>query len=268
VISVLPGSYAESIVLRKPCTIAAEQGPGTVVVVAPAGSAFALEAEDATLSGLTLASADLALATVDVPFGQLRLNECEIRANAGAALYVRGSGTVTMQRCHVENPAGAGVIVVDSAKASIDDTTFKRIDTTAVVVRGSAELELRESVITDVGGNGVCGTEAARVKVTGCTVSRAAGPAIAVEQRGQAVIRSTNITNTLDIGLLISGETEVMLADCHVDGAGAAGIVVAGAANPQVLNCGVTAAGSHACCSRRTPPEPMRTCGSPPVRAD
>ncbi|MEV0458322.1 right-handed parallel beta-helix repeat-containing protein [Catellatospora methionotrophica] len=245
VISVLPGTYSESLTLHVPCTITSEEGPGTVVITAPAGSAVVMEAEEATLRGLTLACSDLDLSAIDVPSGRLLLEECEIRAQAGAAVYARASGDLTVTRCHIRNTAGAGIIAVDHATVLIEETTLSQVRTSAVVVRASAALVMRDSIVADVGGNAVCGTEQSRLTVERCTVSRAAGPAIAVEGECEAVLRASAVTDTQEAGLLVTGQARPLVDDCHFTATGGAGIVVDGGADPRVTGGSVTSAATH-----------------------
>ncbi|MFI7608296.1 right-handed parallel beta-helix repeat-containing protein [Micromonospora sp. NPDC049366] len=245
IISVLPGTYAEALTLHVPCTITSEEGPGTVVVTAPAGSVVVLEAGEVTLSGLTLAGADPDLAAIDVPAGRLRLLECEIRAQAGAALYARAGGDVTVSSCHVRNTGGAGIIAVDHSTVLVEDSTLSHVRTSATVARGSAAVTLRDSTVADAGGNGICGMDQSRLTVERCTVSRAAGPAIAVEGGCEAVLRSGAVTDTRDTGLLVTGGARPLVDDWRITDTQAAGIVVDGGADPRVVSVEITAAGTH-----------------------
>ncbi|GAA1390769.1 right-handed parallel beta-helix repeat-containing protein [Catellatospora chokoriensis] len=245
IVSVLPGTYAESLNLHVPCTITSEEGPGTVVIAAPAGSAVVMEAEEATLSGLTLACSDLDLSAIDIPSGRLLLEECEIRAQAGAAIYARASGDLTVSRCHIRNTAGAGIIAVDHATVLVEETTLSQVRTSAVVVRASASLVMRDSIVADVGGNAICGTEQSRLTVERCTVSRATGPAIAVEGDCEAVLRASAVTDTQEAGLLVTGQARPLVEDCRFTGTAGAGIVVDGGADPRVTGTSIASAATH-----------------------
>ena len=53
-----PGRYRENLVLTKPITITAEEGPGTVEVIGTGRPTVSLTADSAALSGITITSAD------------------------------------------------------------------------------------------------------------------------------------------------------------------------------------------------------------------
>ncbi|RZU53459.1 SpoVK/Ycf46/Vps4 family AAA+-type ATPase [Krasilnikovia cinnamomea] len=244
VISVLPGTYAETLTLAVPCTIASEQGPGTVVVTAEDGAAVLLHAESATLSGLTLTSTDPHAATVDVVSGRLRVDDCEVRARSAAAVYLRGGTALAMSRCQVSNPTGAGIIAVENATGSIEETTISRIGTSAVVLRSGADPTLRDCTIDGVGGNAVCGTEHARGTVERCTITRVQGPAIALEKHSATEIRQTSITDTADAGILVTSDAQPVIEDCQITGTAGAGLQVSEGAHPQLAGCRISRAGS------------------------
>ena len=89
VIVVGPGRYTENLVLTKPVTITAEDGPGTVWLVAPTGVTVSLQTDSAALSGLTVVAADADNPAVLVVRGQLSITECTVEASSWASVFVR-----------------------------------------------------------------------------------------------------------------------------------------------------------------------------------
>jgi SpoVK/Ycf46/Vps4 family AAA+-type ATPase len=246
VVSVAPGTYPETLTLRVPCTITAEQGPDSVLVAPPEGSALVMATDAATVSGLTLGNADPELATVDVPVGRLRLDDCRLAARSGAAVYVRDGAEVAMTDCRVTNPAGAGVIATGEAGGSIDRTTISDIAGSGVVLGTGADLTLRDCVISDVRGNGVCCTDAARGTVEACRITRSDGPAIAVDKHSTTRIVRTTVADGTAVGVFVTGGARPVIEECAVAGTSAAGIVVDGGSEPQVLSCTVDRARGQA----------------------
>src|SRR5467141_588262 len=112
-VSVFPGTYQETVIIKVPVTIMAEDRRGSVVIEAETGSAIVMATESATLDGLVLRNADEDRATVDAGVGTLRLDQCEVSARSGAAVFVRAGADLSMRDCRVENPGGAGILMMD-----------------------------------------------------------------------------------------------------------------------------------------------------------
>src|SRR5262245_58351665 len=82
-----PGRYRENLVLTKPITITAEEGPGTVEVISAGRPTVTLTADSAALSGLTIISDDADNPAILVVEGQLSVTECLVRASAWATVF-------------------------------------------------------------------------------------------------------------------------------------------------------------------------------------
>lgn len=75
-ISVHPGRYEENLVVDRMVSLVAEQGAGTVEIVANTGSVLVANAEAVQLSGFVLTGVDDQLVTVDVVRGEAALDGC------------------------------------------------------------------------------------------------------------------------------------------------------------------------------------------------
>ncbi|MBO4207309.1 AAA family ATPase [Micromonospora echinofusca] len=242
IINVLPGTYPETLTLRAPCTITAEQGRGSVTITPTAGSAVVMATDTAMLSGLLLVNADRDRATVDIPVGRLRLDDCELSARSGAAVFVRDGAAVSMNGGRISNPVGAGIVAVTNAEGLVDQTTITDIGTSGVVLGSGADLTVRECTVSDVRGNGVCGTDGARGTVEACRFTRIAGPAVAVDKQSVTRIVRTSVTDSAEVGIFVTGGARPVIEECTVDGSGAAGILLDAGAAPQFRACTVNRA--------------------------
>jgi SpoVK/Ycf46/Vps4 family AAA+-type ATPase len=236
-ISVLPGTYEETLVIRVPCTIVAEAGRGSVIVSALTGSAVVMAAESATLSGLVLRSADAERATLDVGVGRLRMDDCQLDARSAAAVYLRGGANLAMDGCRIENPAGSGVIAVDNSEGLIEDCSITQIGGSGIVIRSGANLTIRDCAITDVRGNGICGSDHARGLVDNCTLQRIGSPAIAVEKQSVTHFLRTSISETSDVGIFVTSGARPVFEECEVSDTASQGIVIEGGADPHLTRC-------------------------------
>ncbi|MEO6090152.1 MAG: right-handed parallel beta-helix repeat-containing protein, partial [Umezawaea sp.] len=227
VILVSTGQYYETLVLTSAVTITAEDGPGTVRVVASSGPAVVLGADSGALSGLTIESQDPESPAVVVTNGQLSFTECRVSATGWSAVYATGQGSVLMRGCEVRNPAGAGVVVTSPSGNLLDSCQLLEAGTSGVVIAEHGELVMRACVVRDVGGNGICLNGHGRITVTDTTITRTSKPAFAVEQHAGAVATRVTVSDAKGIGFYLASSGSVVIEDSSVSGAGAEGVLVA-----------------------------------------
>ncbi|MFR9732069.1 right-handed parallel beta-helix repeat-containing protein [Saccharopolyspora sp. MS10] len=242
VIVVGPGRYTENLVLTKAITITAEDGPGTVRIVAHKGVAVALSADSAALSGVTIDAIDGENPAVLATAGQLTLTECEVRASGWASIYARDSGSVLMRECKVRNQVGAGVVVTSAQGGVLDSCELLELGTSAVVVADGGGLTVRACAVRGAAGNGICLNGRGRITVEDTTVAGTSKPAIAVEQHAQLNATRLNVLDCKGIGFYLASSESVRLEECRVERAGAEGIYVAESCAPIMRGCQVQGA--------------------------
>jgi Holliday junction resolvasome RuvABC ATP-dependent DNA helicase subunit len=229
-----PGRYRENLVLTKPVTITAENGPGTVELVAMNGPAVALAADSAAVSGVKIVAEDAESPAVLVVRGQLSVTECEVRASAWATVFARDQGTVLMRDCDIRNTVGAGVVVTASNGGVLDGCRLDEMGTSAVVVADDGSLLVRSCVVRTAAGNGICLNGRGQLTVEDTTVAGTGKPAVAVEQdAGMSAVRLT-VANVNAIGFYLATSDRVSLEDCVVEGSAAEGVFVAEGCKPTL----------------------------------
>ena len=239
VIVVGPGRYTENLVLTKAITITAEDGPGTVRIVAQKGVAVALATDAAALSGVTVDAVDGENPAVLVATGQLTLTECEVKAGGWAAIYARDTGSVLMRQCTVRNQVGAGVVVTSSQGGVLDSCQLLELGTSAVVVADGGNLTVRSCAVREAVGNGICLNGRGRLAVEDTTVTGTSKPAVAVEQHAEINAIRLTVSDCRGIGFYLASSQSVRLEGCRVDNAGAEGVYVAESCAPVLRDCRV-----------------------------
>ncbi|SDY07578.1 Right handed beta helix region [Amycolatopsis xylanica] len=240
VIVVGPGRYTENLVLTKAVTITAEDGPGTVQLVADTGVTVALASGSAALSGLTIVASDADSPAVLVVGGQLGITECVVRASSWATVFARDAGTVLMRDCEIRNSVGAGVVVTATEGGVLDSCRLEELGTSAVVVADDGALLMRACSVRGAAGNGICLNGHGKLTVEDTTVSGAGKPAVAVEQQASLSATRLAVTKTSAIGFYLASSGTVVLQECQVQRAAAEGIFVAESCAPQLTGCQVS----------------------------
>ncbi|MGW6449969.1 right-handed parallel beta-helix repeat-containing protein [Lentzea sp. NPDC055074] len=245
-ISVLSGRYEENLVVSRMVTITAEDGPGTVEVVARTGSVAVVAAPAAQLSGLVLVGDDAGLAALDVRQGEVALDDCRVSTAAWAAVLARGEGCVVLRGCRITSTGGAGVVVTSPLPSVAENCEVSGVSSTGVVVTEEGSLVLRRVVVRDAGGNGVCVNGRAHVVMESCELTGIAKPALVVEQEASAEIREVTVRQSASLDLYVRSTGEVVVSDSEFTGAGVQSAHIAGGAAPRLRACRFDSAGRNA----------------------
>ncbi|GAB2931149.1 hypothetical protein GCM10027280_18460 [Micromonospora polyrhachis] len=246
IIDVLPGEYAETLHLSTPVTITARDGRGSVLVAPAGGHAVFMHTETATLAGLVLKHRDDKRASIDVGVGRLRLDGCDVQAEAPAAVFVRSGAAIVMTDCGITNSVGAGIVATDDAAGSVERCRIERIGTSGVVLRNGADLALRDCVINEAQGNGICSTEGAKGLVQRCEIFRIGGPALVLEKGATTRVSGVTVRDTSDVGIYLTGNGRAVVEDCEITETAGVGLLVADGADPSVVRVRIGRTRGHA----------------------
>ncbi|GHH56484.1 right-handed parallel beta-helix repeat-containing protein [Lentzea cavernae] len=237
-----PGRYHENIVLSKPVTITAEEGPGTVHLVASSGPVVAVDAESASLNGVTVTSSDVESPAVVVARGRLDLSECALSSDGWATVFAAGEGTLLMRDCSVRNGTGAGVVVTSPQGSALESCRIEDLGTSGVVVADEGALRLRFCTVRNAVGNGICLNGRGRLTAEDTVISVTGKPAVAVEQEAGLTATRLTVSDSESVGFYLAGTGPITLEDCLVEGAGADGFFVDEQAAPALRGCRVRGA--------------------------
>ncbi|QRP46398.1 right-handed parallel beta-helix repeat-containing protein [Amycolatopsis sp. FDAARGOS 1241] len=236
-ISVHPGRYEESLVVDRMVSLVAEQGAGTVEVVASEGSVLVANAEAVQLRGFTLTSTDANLVTVDVVRGEAALDDCRIAGASWATLLARLQGRLALRGCTVTSSAGAGVVVASPAQSTIEDTEITDAASSGIVVAEVGSVVLRRCAVRRPQGNGICVNGEAVAVVENCEVTGAQKPAMVVEQQGRATITGLTVHESANVDLYLTSQGRVSVAGSQFLSAPMQAAHVAGSAAPLLREC-------------------------------
>ncbi|MFF3515821.1 right-handed parallel beta-helix repeat-containing protein [Streptomyces sp. NPDC002573] len=244
-INVMPGEYRESLVVRIPVSITAEDGRGTVTLEAAEDSAVLLAAEALTLRGMVLRNRNSGSAAVDAAAGRLTMEDCTVTSDSWAAVVARNQSSLMLRDCLVHNPGGSGVVMVEQADGLIERCVIEQIGGSGVVIASGADPVIRECTVRDVQGNAVCGTDQARGRIENCDLSGAFGPAVGLDNRSTTALVRTRIHDTEDSALHLAGGARATIEDCEISDIAGHGIVLTAGAEPTVLRSRVVRTGGN-----------------------
>ncbi|MEV6236896.1 right-handed parallel beta-helix repeat-containing protein [Lentzea sp. NPDC051838] len=245
-ISIAPGRYEENLVVSKLVTLSAENGSGTVEIVAKQGSVLVASAEAVQLNGLTLRCEDAQLAGVDVVRGEVAFDSCDLGGSSWATLYARGTGAIALRGCTVTSAAGAGIVTSSPSVSTIEDTQIVDAGSSAVVATERGSVVLRRCVITRPQGNGLCVNGAGTIQAEQCEITGAAKPAVVAEQQGALKLSQLTVSGSQNVDLYLMSKGRVSISDSSFDGAAVQSAHIAGASEPVFSGCRFTGVGRTA----------------------
>ncbi|MFD9123243.1 right-handed parallel beta-helix repeat-containing protein [Kitasatospora sp. NPDC059571] len=237
IINVLPGDYRETVVVRTPVSITAEDGRGSVTLEAIEGSAVVLAAETLTLRGLVVRNRDAKAAAVEAATGCLTMEDCVVEAESWAAVVASNRATLALRDCLVRNPGGSGIVAAEEAGGLVERCTVEQIGGSAFILASGADPVVRECTVREVQGNAVCGTDHARGRIENCDLSSAGGPAVGLEKGSTTALLRTRIHDTHDAAIHLTGKARPIIEDCELTDSASHGIVLTDGADPTVLRC-------------------------------
>jgi SpoVK/Ycf46/Vps4 family AAA+-type ATPase/nitrous oxidase accessory protein NosD len=241
-ITIAPGRYEESLVLRDVVTLMARDGLGSVEITTGTGSAVVSAAEAVKLSGLVLRGRHADYPAVDIPVGQLEMADCEVEGASWTAVSVRGGGALAMRDSRVTCSAGAGVVITSSEPSVIEDCVVEEVETSAVVIGEQARPTIRSCVLRDAGGNGVFASGQAGGAVRDCEIAGTKKPAVALEEGAATSVLGARVHDTEGDGLVISSRSRPVVEDCVFEDVGGRGVAVHNGSDPQVARVRVARA--------------------------
>ncbi|MCP3017077.1 AAA family ATPase [Nocardiopsis dassonvillei] len=241
-ITIAPGRYEESLVLRDVVTLMARDGLGSVEITTANGCAVVSGAEAVKLSGLVLRGRHADYPAVDIPLGQLEMADCEVEGASWTAVSVRGEGALAMRDSRVTCSAGAGVVITSSGPSVIEDCVVEEVDTSAVVIGEQARPTVRSCVLRDAGGNGVFASGQSGGTIRDCEISGTKKPAVALEEGSATSLLGARVHDVEGDGLVVSSRSRPMVEDCVFEDVGGRGVVVHNGADPQVARVRVARA--------------------------
>ncbi|AUY52726.1 right-handed parallel beta-helix repeat-containing protein [Streptomyces sp. CB01881] len=236
VISVRPGRYDENLVVTKMVTIAAEDVRGSVRISPRRGSVVQVLAEAVQLTGLVIQGQDDDLPAVDVPQGQLALQDCEVIGNSWTAVLTRRQGSLAMRGCRVTNPAGAGLVETSDGTSVVEDSVIEHLGTSALVIGERSNPVVRRCVLRDARGNGVCANGEARGVIEDCEISATDKPAVALEEQSTTRLVRTEVRDSAQ-GVFLGSTARVVLEECTVTAVRGHGFVLANGTDPLLRRC-------------------------------
>jgi parallel beta-helix repeat protein len=245
-ILVRPGLYKESLILDKPVEIMGDGPVKEVIVESADSSALWMQTNNASVRGLTLrgraGSQKRKCCTVEIPLGQLVLEDCDITSDSLACVAIHGSGAdPIIRRCQIHNGKSGGVLISENSRGTVEDCEiFKNAGAGVEIERGGNPV-IRRCKIHDGKAQGVLVTENSSGTVEDCDIFKNSGAGVEIKESSNPIIRRCKIHDgkfsVFAKGILITEKGRGTVEDCEIFKNHEAGVEIKQGGNPVIRRC-------------------------------
>ncbi|MFE2727489.1 right-handed parallel beta-helix repeat-containing protein [Kitasatospora sp. NPDC059327] len=254
---VAPGRYEESLDLPRRVVLVAEQGTGTVLLVAPPGGgpALTVRGPDCLVRSLDIEGADPGEPAVTVtPGAGLVLDHCTV---GGGRIEVRGpdgpepgartgdgeevSSAVLLRECRLHGSRLAALRLSGGARVRAESTVIADTDGTGAVLSGTARLDAVRLRLESTTGSGIRLRGRSGLRLADSVLHGTGRAGLLLEDGAGAVVETTRIESAGAAGVHVTGSASAQLVDCRILRAAASALVVQDDGRLSADGCTVSA---------------------------
>jgi len=243
-IQVMPGVYREGLVLDKSIGI---WGMGTVeeiVIESTDAPCLLMQTESAFVRGLTLrgraGTSGNKYYAVDIPQGELILENCDITSDSLACVAIHGSqANPTISNCRIHYGQASGVYLADEGQGKIDNCSIFGNTKAGIVIGDYGNPTISNCQIHDGKASGIYVYKNGQGKVENSDIFSNAFAGIEIKQCGNPTIRNCQIHDGKQVGILVNDKGQGVIENCTIYGNALAGIRIEEGANPIIRDCNV-----------------------------
>ncbi|MCU1290024.1 MAG: serine/threonine protein kinase [Acidobacteria bacterium] len=233
-----PGIYAESLIINKNIEIAGDAQSGDVVIVGTKASCLQMQTGKAIVRDLILqgrgARNGKAFFSVDIPGGELILENCDVTSDSLSCVAVHGSSAnPSIKNCRIHDGADSGVYFFDNARGRLEDCEIYRNRNVGAAITQGANPFIKNCRIYEgnsggvvVWGNGAAGT------IEDCVIFKHRLANVGISEYANPTFRRCEIYASLDAGVFVQQNGYGKIEECDVYGSEDAEIAVASGGNP------------------------------------
>lgn len=244
VIRVRPGLYNETLVIDRPVEIAGD-GPAESIVIETTGcESLIVDAERATLRGLTLQSRagihQRKHHAVVIRRGEILLEECDIACTSLACVSVQGAAaTPTLRNCHIHDGKTGGILFGEGSGGRVEACELFANFGPGIHITGGAGPTLSDCRIHDGREAGLQIDARGAGRIDYCHLYDNEGPGIHIGAEAAPAIHHCTIYANRQAGIAVRGQCQATLTDCDIHTNVLSGVTVAQGANPLLQRCHV-----------------------------
>lgn len=240
-----PGVYRESVVINKNIEIIGDGAIEDVVIISENSSCMQMLTDKAIARGLTFqgrgARYGKAFFTVDIPRGELILENCDITSDSLSCIAVHGvEANPLIKNCRIRDSADSGVYFFDNARGQIIDSDICRNRNAAIAITNGANPTVKNCRIFE-GNNGgvVVWQNGTAGLIEDCEIFNHRLANVGISQHASPTFRRCKIYGSRDAGVFVHQNGYGKIEECDIFGNEDAEVAVSTGGNPTLRRCAI-----------------------------
>ncbi|HEV2914182.1 MAG TPA: pectinesterase family protein [Pyrinomonadaceae bacterium] len=242
-IMVRPGLYNESLTIDRQVEIIGDGPLRDIVVESRDTNCMRMQTESATVRGLTLRArtSPKEFFAVDIPRGQLTIEDCDITSDTLASVAVHGSmADAVIRRTRIHDGKAGGVFIFDHGKGTIEDCDIYGNVNAAVEIKDGSNATVRRSKLYDNKASGVYVWKNSKGNIEECDIYGNEYAGITIGEYASPTITKCRIHNAKAGGIFIYDHGKGTIEDCEISVTVYAGIEIKDDSDPVVRRCRIS----------------------------
>ncbi len=247
-IMIKPGVYQESIVLDRPVELLGDGPVDEVIIQSSEGNCIRMEAGNAVLRGMTLlleTDPSLEYFALDIPQGELVVEDCDISSNSLACVGIYGKASnPVLRRCRVHHSKqDSGIMVYEEGGGTIVECEIFENNLHGIEISEGATTIVRCCKIHSNGQSGVDGYDNTQGLVEDCEIYGNGFHGISTNAGGNPVIKSCRIHDNSQNGFFSYQEGKGIVEVCDIIDNGYQGVEIREEGDPVIRHTRIRASG-------------------------
>jgi F-box protein 11 len=244
-ILVRPGFYVEGLTIDKPLEIIGDGPLDEIIVEARASTCMLMKTDYAVVRNLTLqnrsGSTDLKVFGVDIPQGQLVLEDCDITSDSLSCVGVYNIGTrPVIRRCRIHDSKEDGVFVYKGAGGLIADCDIYGNTLAGVEIREESNPTLRRCRIYNGPSNGVYIHTNGKGTLEECDIYANVRACVIIQSGASPTLRRCKLHESREgSGLFVYENGAGLVEECDIYENALAGVEIREEGNPMLRKCNI-----------------------------
>ncbi len=239
------GVYNESVLIDRHVQIIGEGEIEKIIVRSVNRSCLSMQAEKATVAGLTLQGMGKANGRsffgVDIPYGRLTLDNCDISSDSLSCITIHSANANPLIRnCRIHDGADSGIYIFDNARATIENCDVYNNANANIAVTQGANPTITNCRIFDgknggivVWGNGATGL------IEDCEILNHRLANVGIRQSANPLFRRCKISGSRDSGVFVGEKGYGVFEECEIYGNLKAEVAVTDGSNTVFRHCNI-----------------------------
>ncbi|MEH1799008.1 MAG: right-handed parallel beta-helix repeat-containing protein [Nostoc sp.] len=237
-ILVQPGFYNEGLIINKPLEIIGEGAIADIIIESHSSSCILMQTKYALVHGFTLHGKAEKCYVVDIPQGQLVLEDCDITSDYLSCVAIHGhTANPVIRRCQIHDSKNSGIYCWENSQGIIEDCDIKNNATCEVTIQQGANPTIRHCRIHDGKQCGILIRDRGRGTVENCEIFGNSFAGIEINTGSDPKIHKCRIYASKANGVSVYQKGRGTIFDCQIFKNANAGVAIAEAADPTIYQC-------------------------------